>query len=181
MKGVVLDFLESAGIRGDIVFDPDSNNPFLHPGRKAEIKLSGESLGFLGEVHPTVLSSYGIRERSYIACIDIEKVLLNRDSSVRYEAIGNFPASTRDLSLDVPKGITAGEIETVFKKYGTKNLESFSLFDVYEGEQVREGRKSMAYSIVFRAPDRSLSDDDVNTAIEKILKGLSDIGVELRK
>ena len=181
MKGVVLDFLESAGIRGDIVFDPDSNNPFLHPGRKAEIKLSGESLGFLGEVHPTVLSSYGIRERSYIACIDIAKVLLNRDSSVRYEAIGNFPASTRDLSLDVPKDITAGEIEAVFKKYGTKNLESFSLFDVYEGEQVREGRKSMAYSIVFRAPDRSLSDDDVNHAIEKILKGLSDIGVELRK
>ena len=181
MKGVVLDFLESAGIRGDIVFDPDSKNPFLHPGRKAEIKLSGESLGFLGEVHPTVLSSYGIRERAYIACIDIEKVLSKRDPSVRYEAIANFPASTRDLSLDVPKDITAGEIEAVFKKYGTKNLESFSLFDIYEGEQVREGRKSMAYNIVFRAPDRSLSDDDVNPAIEKILKGLSEIGVELRK
>ncbi len=181
MKGVVLDFLESAGIRGDIVFDPDSKNPFLHPGRKAEIKFSGESLGFLGEVHPTVLSSYGIRERAYIACIDIEKVLSKRDPSVRYEAIANFPASTRDLSLDVPKDITAGEIEAVFKKYGTKNLESFSLFDIYEGEQVREGRKSMAYNIVFRAPDRSLSDDDVNPAIEKILKGLSEIGVELRK
>ena len=128
-----------------------------------------------------MLSAYGIRERAYIACIDIEKVLSKRDPSVRYEAIANFPASTRDLSLDVPKDITAGEIEAVFKKYGTKNLESFSLFDIYEGEQVRAGRKSMAYSLVFRAPDRSLSDDDVNPAIDKILKGLSEIGVELRK
>ena len=181
MKGAVLDFLEDAGVKGDILFDNDAPEPFLHPGRKAKIMLDGESFGFLGEIHPQVLSAYGIRERAYIACIDIEKVLSKRDPSVRYEAIANFPASTRDLSLDVPKDITAGEIEAVFKKYGTKNLESFSLFDIYEGEQVREGRKSMAYNIVFRAPDRSLSDDDVNPAIEKILKGLSEIGVELRK
>ncbi len=181
MKGVVLDFLESAGIKEDIVFEAKADHPFLHPGRKADIKLSEESLGFLGEVHPTVLSTYGIKEKAYIACIDLKKVLEKREPSLRYEAIGNFPASTRDLSLDVPKDITAGEIESVFKKYGTKNLENFSLFDIYEGEQVREGRKSMAYSLVFRASDRSLSDDDVNPAIEKILKGLSDIGVELRK
>jgi len=97
------------------------------------------------------------------------------------EARENAASSTAGSIVPFPKDITAGEIESVFKKYGTKNLENFSLFDIYEGEQVREGRKSMAYSLVFRASDRSLSDDDVNPAIEKILKGLSDIGVELRK
>ena len=98
----------------------------------------------------------------------------------KYEGIAKFPAVTRDISMVVPKNILVGQIEEVIEKSGGKNLESYSLFDIYEGDQIEEGFKSVAYSIVFRAKDRTLEENDVSSAMKKILKGLEEMGIQLR-
>ncbi len=99
----------------------------------------------------------------------------------KYEGIAKYPAVTRDLSMVVPKNIMAGQIEAMIEQRGGKLLESYQLFDIYEGEQIQEGYKSMAYSIVFRAKDRTLEENDVTSAMKKILNGLESIGIELRQ
>ena len=181
MKGVAEEFLEQAGLKGKITCDPNSNIPYLHPGRQANIIYDGKVLGFLGEIHPTVAASYGIKDRAYYLDIDLPTVVSYASFDRKYEGIQNFPASSRDISMIVPTGITAGQIEEVFEKQGGKLLESYRLFDIYEGAQVGLGRKSMAYSLTFRAKDRSITDDDVNPIMEKIVNALGDLKVELRK
>ena len=98
----------------------------------------------------------------------------------KYEGIAKFPAVTRDLSMLVPKDVLAGQIENIFTQRGGKILEDIKLFDIYEGEQVAKGFKSVAYSLTFRAKDRTLEDNDVNGAMKKILNGLQSLGIELR-
>ncbi len=99
----------------------------------------------------------------------------------KYEGIARFPAVTRDLSLVVPKDILAGQIEAIFNQRGGKMLESVKLFDVYEGAQVKEGYKSLAYTLTFRLKDRTLTEADIASVMKKIMNGLDRMGVELRK
>ena len=181
MKGLAEEFLEQAGLKKKITYSTDRLKKFLHPGRQAEIVYDGKCLGYLGQVHPLVAAAYGIKDRVYFLNIDLPTVVEEASFDRKYEGIQNFPASSRDLSMEVPKDVTAGQIEEVFEKNGGSLLEKFSLFDIYEGEQVGDGKKSMAYSLVFRAKDRSITEDDVNPVMEKILKGLSDLSVNLRK
>ena len=182
MKGVVAEFIDKAGLdAAELSYSPESDRPYLHPGRKAEIGYDGVQIGYIGEVHPMVAANYSIKERVVIAVIDMPHIL-ERAGEVekKFKPISNFPASTRDISMVVPKDILVGEIEKVFKDKGGAYLESYELFDIYEGAQILAGHKSVAYSLVFRAPDRSLSDEDVNSAMERILKALKAMGIELR-
>lgn len=162
-------------------YDPDNKKPFLHPGRQADVIYNGEVIGYLGEVHPEVLDNYNIGEKAYIAVIDILKVTENATFDRKYEGIAKYPAVTRDLSMVMRKDILVGDIEKVFEKRGGSLLESMTLFDVYEGAQIKIGYKSVAYSLAFRAKDRTLEESDISKAMDKILAGLEAMGIELRK
>lgn len=181
LKGVVEEFLEKAGLKGRIIYDPENKKPYLHPGRQADIIYDGETIGFMGEIHPEVADNYGIGERVYYADIDMRAVEAKADFDKKYKEIARFPASTRDISLVVDKSVMIGTMETAIEKRGGKLLESCSLFDIYEGEQVGEDKKSVAFSLVFRAGDRTLSDAEVNEVMDKILTELAKLGAVLRQ
>lgn len=181
MKGVVEEFLEKAGLSKKETYDPKAGKPFLHPGRQANIIYDGTVIGYLGEVHPDVADTYGIGERAYVAVIDMPEVVSRANFDRKYEGIARFPAVTRDISMVMPKEIMVGQVEEVIENKGGQYLESYALFDLYEGAQIKEGFKSVAYSIVFRAKDRTLAEADVSKAMDAILGALEEMGIELRK
>ena len=180
MKGVIEEFLDKLGITGRKSYRPNSGKTFLHPGRQADVYYGDKLLGFLGEVHPLVASAYGIGEKAYIAVLDMPTVTKLATFDRKYAGIAKFPAVSRDISMVVPKQILAGEIEDVIIQRGGKILESCQLFDIYEGAQIRSGFKSMAYSITFRAKDRTLEEGDITAAMKKIWNGLEALGIEIR-
>lgn len=180
MKGVVEEFFDKIGLHGKAIYNPEAGRPFLHPGRQAEISYQDQVVGYLGELHPQVAENYGIGERTYVAVIDMPSVLPLATFDRKYEGIAKFPAVTRDLSMVVPQNIRVGQIEEILEKKGGKLLESCHLFDIYEGSQIQEGYKSVAYSITFRAKDRTLEEKDVSAVMNKILSALSELGIELR-
>ncbi len=180
MKGVCEEFFEKAGMKKKVYYTPDSGKPWLHPGRQANIIYEGSVVGYLGEVHPLVADAYGIGEKTYIAVIDILDILKYAGFDHKYTGIAKYPAVTRDLSMVVPKSVLAGDIEKMLEQRGGKILESYQLFDVYEGSQIKEGYKSMAYSIVFRDHERTLEEADITAVMKKILNGLTSLGIELR-
>ena len=181
MKGVVEEFFDKIGLHKKETYDPNAGKTFLHPGRQANIIYDGAVVGYLGEVHPDVADIYGIGERAYIAVIDMPEIVARATFDRKYEGIAKFPAVNRDLSMVVPKNIMVGQIEEVIEKNGGAHLESYSLFDLYEGAQIKPGFKSVAYSITFRAKDRTLEESDISKAMDKILAGLEAMGIELRK
>ena len=181
MKGVVEEFFEKIGMHKKEVYDPNAGKPFLHPGRHANILYDGTVVGYLGEVHPAVAENYGIGGRAYVAVLDMPEIIVRATFDRKYTGIAKFPAVTRDISMVVPKEILVGQIEEMIEQRGGSILESYHLFDLYEGAQIKEGHKSVAYSIVFRAKDRTLEDADVTKAMKKILNGLESMGIELRQ
>lgn len=181
MKGVVEEFLDRAGLHGKETYDPNAGKTFLHPGRQANIVYDGKVIGYLGEVHPTVAENYAIKDRVYVAVIDMPYIVEMASFDRKYEGIANFPAVTRDISMVMKKEIMVGDIEKVFDEKGGKYLESYKLFDIYEGAQIRAGFKSVAYSLTFRAKDKTLEENDYAPAMNKILKALEEMGIELRK
>lgn len=181
MKGVVEEFFEKAGLHKAACYDPKAGKPFLHPGRQANIIYDGEALGYLGEIHPVVADKYGIGEKAYVAVLDIPKVVENASFDRKFEGIAKFPAVTRDISMMVSKDILAGQIEAMIRQRGGKHLESLKLFDIYEGEQIKKGYKSMAYSLVFRAKDKTMTEDEITSAMKKVYNGLESMGIELRQ
>ena len=181
MKGVVEEFFDKVGLHKKEKYDPNAGKSFLHPGRQANIIYDGVVVGYLGEVHPEVADNYGIGTRAYIAVIDMPEIVARATFDRKYTGIAKFPAVTRDISMVMPKEILVGQIEDVIESKGGEYLESYSLFDIYEGAQIKTGFKSVAYSIVFRAKDKTLEDADVSTAMDRILKALEGMGIELRK
>ena len=181
MKGVVEEFFEKIGMHKKETYDPNAGKSFLHPGRQANIIYDGKVVGYLGEVHPEVADTYGIGTRAYIAVIDMPEVVELATFDRKYEGIAKYPAVTRDISMVVPKEILVGQIEEVIEKKGGAYLESYKLFDIYEGAQIKAGFKSVAYSIVFRAKDKTLEEADVSAAMKKILGALEEMGIELRQ
>lgn len=181
MKGVVEEFFEKAGLDGRITYDPEDKKSFLHPGRQADIIYDGVKVGYLGEVHPQVCENYNIGDRVYYADIDMPYIVEHACFDKKYEGIAKFPTSTRDISLVVDKQVLIGTMENAIIKKGGKLLESCELFDIYEGEQVGEGKKSVAFSLVFRAKDRTLSDTEISEIMDKILAELTGLGAVLRQ
>lgn len=181
MKGVVEEILDAVGMKGLTVYDPKSGHPFLHPGRQADIVYENKVIGYLGEIHPVVAGNYSIKDRVYAAVLDMPEIVARATFDKKYEGIAKYPAVTRDLSLVVPKNVLAGEIESVFRQRGGKILESCRLFDIYEGSQIQEGFKSLAYTLTFRAKDRTLEEADIASVMKKIMNGLSQLNIELRQ
>ena len=180
MKGVVEEFFDKAGMHGRVSYDPEAGKTFLHPGRQAAILYEGDMVGYLGEVHPDVLDNYKIGEKAYVAVLDMPAVTPHTSFDRKYTGIAKYPAVSRDLSMVVPKNILVGQIEEMIVQRGGKILESYNLFDIYEGSQILEGYKSVAYSITFRAKDHTLEEKEINGAMNKILNGLKSMGIELR-
>lgn len=181
MKGVVEDVLYRLGINKRLEYKADAGRNYLHPGRQADIIYKGENIAFLGEVHPVVQKNFEIGEKTYIAVIDMKAASKMSVSYVKYQGIPKFPAITRDISLSMKKEVTAAEVEEVIRTEGGILLESYELFDIYEGSQLLKGYKSLAYKIVLRAKDRTLTDGDAEQIMDKIISSLAKKEVVLRQ
>ena len=184
MKGVVEEFFEKVGIevsgKGKVRYDANCDHPFLHTGRRADILYKGERLGYLGEVHPDVADNYGIGDKTYVAVIDMPTVMKFMNMDIIYEGIPRFPAVTRDISVVVIGDLPVERIEDCIEDCGGSLLESYELFDVYQGKGIAAGFKSVAYTMTFRHKNRTLEDAEVNAVMEHLIKELKEIGAELR-
>lgn len=181
MKGVVEEFFDQVGMHKKVDYDPKAGKTFLHPGRQALICYEGDVIGYLGEAHPAVADTYGIGTRAYVAVLDILNVVKHATFDRKYEGIAKFPAVNRDISMVVPKEVMVGQIEHMIAQRGGKILENYELFDIYEGSQIQEGYKSVAYSITFRSKEKTLEEAEVTSAMKKILNGLESLGIQLRQ
>ncbi|MDE6531531.1 MAG: phenylalanine--tRNA ligase subunit beta [Lachnospiraceae bacterium] len=180
MKGVVEEFLEAVGMKKICIYDPKAGKTFLHPGRQANIIYDDTVIGYLGEVHPMVCAGYSMKTKVYIAVLDMPSIVPMTSFDRKYTGISKYPAVARDISMVVPKEVLAGDIEKMIRQRGGKILESIRLFDIYEGDQIQEGFKSIAYSLTFRDMTKTLVDEDVNAVMKKILNGLESMNIELR-
>ena len=181
LKGIVEHLMHVLGMSKVAEYVTEKALPWMHPGRTASVIVNGESIGYLGEVHPAVLKNYGIGTRAYLAVLDMEKVIANANRDVVYQALPKFPALTRDIAMLVKEDVTVKEIADIIKKNGGAYLEEAKLFDVYQGAQIEAGYKSVAYSITFRSAEKTLADADIADAMDKILKGLAEeLGAQLR-
>ena len=165
MKGVVEEFLERAGMHDIVDYDPNAGKNFLHPGRQANIIYQGKVIGYMGEVHPEVCENYDMKTRAYIAVLDMPVITEMATFDRHFKGIAKHPAVNRDISMVVKKDILVGQIEKVIREKGGHHLESYHLFDIYEGSQIKPGYKSVAYSITFRANDRTLEEKDITASI----------------
>ncbi len=180
LKGAVENVFETLGVSG-AKFAANKENPTFHPGRCADILCGGKKIGVMGQAHPSVAANYKIGGEVYLAELDFMTMLECADAKKTYKALPKFPATTRDIAMVVSEEVCVGDIAEIFEAEMGGILESYTLFDVYRGEQLGENKKSVAYSLSFRAADRTLTDDEVNAVMEKILAGLSDkVGADLR-
>lgn len=152
----------------------------FHPGRSAVILKDGVHLGIMGEIHPEVQENYGIGTKTYVAKLNIPELMAAANEEITYSPLPKFPAATRDLSVIVDDDVPVAEIEKAIKGAVGKILEKVTLFDVYKGKQIEEGKKSVSYSITMRSHDGTLTDEQADGAMKKTLKALANIGAELR-
>ncbi len=181
LKGLIEEYLVKVGMKQMVTYNPKAGKNFLHPGRQAEIIYDGLVIGYMGEVHPQVLENYAIGDRAYVAVLDMPLIVERATFDRKFKGVTKFPTVTRDISLMVKKEVMVGDIEAIIRKNGGQFLESYHLFDIYEGSQILEGYKSVAYSIRFKAKDRTLEDKDVTPIMDKIVKALEAAGIEQRK
>lgn len=180
LKGIVEVLLDDLGIT-KVSFQPKSDEPTFHPGRCAELSAGGKKIGLLGQMHPAVCENFGVNNHVYAAELDLDALISLAKTDKTYKKLPKFPSTQRDLALIADDGVLAAQIEGIIKKKAGNIFESLTLFDVYKGKQVPEGKKSMAYTVVFRAEEKTLTDEDVNPVVDSILKALSDqLGVTLR-
>lgn len=186
-----IDFYDVAGIVDELMsvlgikqyeLEPVKDNPTFHPGRTAKLIVNGKECGIFGEIHPEVVQKFGAAQRNYIGMIDMEPLVDGALLKPEYKQLPRFPAVSRDIAMLVDDTVLVKQIEQLIRSKAGSILEEVKLFDVYKGKQVPEGKKSVAYSITFRAADKTLTDDEVGRAMGDILKGLSEkIGAQLRE
>lgn len=172
LKGHVEKLLEPLVQIDDVSFEPGGGE-YFHPGRCAKIYVGGEYVGELGEIHPEVMKAFDLSTRVYVANIDIPSLTNQFKSRIRFRQLPRYPAVERDIALVMDKDVMAGDVKKCIKKYGGKYLESVQIFDVYEGSQIGENKKSIAFSLIFRSPDSTLTDEESSTYISKILDAAS--------
>lgn len=179
LKGVVENLLDTLAIR-EYDVDAKSDDLTFHPGRCAVLSKDGEEFGIIGEVHPLVCANYGINTRVYVGKLKLRKLFAMMDTQRSYVPMPKFPASTRDLALLCDDALPVMTMEKAIKAAAGKILEKIELFDVYKGSQIAQGKKSVAFNISMRASDRTLTDEEVNGAMSKILKALEELGAQIR-
>ena len=180
LKGAVEEIIAQLNIK-DFDIEASGDIPWFHPGRCAVIKLGDDVLGELGEVHPLAVKNYGMDVKVYAASLDLNTLIKHSNSEKTYHKMPRFPAATRDLGLICDADMPVITIEKTIKKAAGKLLEDIKLFDVYTGAQVLSGKKSVAYNIVLRAADRTLTVEEADNTVNKILKALAAIDVTLRQ
>jgi len=181
LKGVCEELFDSMGMLDKIQIEPEKELAFIHPGRCAKFSAFGQEAGFLGEIHPTVAENYGIGAKVYVACISCSLIYERASLVSQYKPLPKYPAMTRDIAMLVKDEIASGQIERIIRKRGGKLIESVNLFDIYKGAQIAEGMKSLAYSISFRAEDRTLTDDEISEKMDTIIASLEkETGANLR-
>ena len=179
LKGIVEKILSACGI-AEYDVEPKKDAPAFHPGRTAMFTVDGKMIAVCGEVHPAVLENYGIGTRAYIAMIDVEYLFEKADLVRIYKALPKFPATTRDLAFVVDADMPVLKIEKAISAATGKILENIELFDVYQGAQVGENKKSVAFNLRFRSHDHTLTDDECNSAVKKAIKAAEELGATLR-
>lgn len=171
MKGVVEIILKKFGIKAEY---KRADITYLHKGRSADIYVGNNVIGYLGEVHPEVAKSFDVSERMYIAEINVDMLNKLADYSYTFTAISNYPPIERDIAVIVDEDVMAGDLLACVRKGGGNLLVDTNVFDIYRNEQsLGKGKKSVAISLVFRLADRTLTDDEVNAKINRILTKLS--------
>ncbi|MFI3174486.1 MAG: phenylalanine--tRNA ligase subunit beta [Bacillota bacterium] len=172
LKGILEHIFQVLGMKEKVEFDTEETKPWMHPGRTAKMTVDGDSIGYLGEVHPAVAKKYDIGTSAFLAVVDMEKLIQYANREIIYRPLPKFPAMSRDIAMLVKEDVTVKMLHDTIAKNGGAFLEDITLFDVYQGSQIEAGHKSVAYSIDFRSPDRTLTESDVNQAMEQILSAL---------
>lgn len=181
LKGMIENILEAININHYEV-EKETQNASYHPGRCANIKVGIDVIATLGEVHPEVLDNYVISRRAYLAEVNITKLVKYARANKKYTEVPKFPAVERDIAVIVDEKIEVGQIEKIVTKKAKKLLESMQLFDIYRNEKLGENKKSVAYSLIFRDKNKTLSDEEINSTMEAIVSELEKtLGAELRK
>jgi len=170
LKGVVENLLNKFGFK--YKFKVEKNISSFHPGRTAKIVSNNIEIGLMGEIHPDVRGNYEIDERTYLAEIDIHKILENKTEEKTYKEIAKYPSVTRDISIVVDEDILVGDIIEEVEAMSIDNLEKIEMFDIYRGKNIENGKKSLAYTMVFRSSDKTLLEEEVNGKYDKILERL---------
>jgi phenylalanyl-tRNA synthetase beta chain len=155
--------------------------PSFHPGRTASIVWEDRELGVIGEVHPDVSEAYGVAGRVYMFELDFARMLEAVDEAKSYEPLPRYPAIERDVAMVLPRAVSIADVAELIEKTGGELVRSVTLFDVYEGLPVPEGKRSIAFTVTYRAQDRTLTDEEVNRLHEEVRKALTDeMGAVLR-
>lgn len=180
LKGAINSLLDSLGIK-EYDYEVEKNNPTYHPGRCAKVIIDNKVIGTLGELHPMVAEEYGFSKRCYCAELDFEQITHLTNLDVLYKPLPKYPSIIRDFAFVLKEEIYVSEIEKIIRRFGGDILESFKLFDVYKGDQVEAGNKSVAYTLTYRHKERTLTDEDVNKINDKILAAIKqELGGVLR-
>lgn len=181
LKGMCSQLFDKAGIHS-VTYAAEPENTAFHPGRCANlVAADGVVLGTMGEIHPLVAAEYGIDEPVYIADLDFENMFEKATLEKQFKPLPKFPATTRDFAFVCDDTLEVGAIEAVMRKAGGKTVEDVKLFDVYRGKQLGDGKKSVAFKVILRAPDRTLTDEEAEKTSKKILVLLEkELGITLR-
>ncbi|PRR76832.1 Phenylalanine--tRNA ligase beta subunit [Clostridium liquoris] len=180
LKGIVENIVEHLGVFG-ARFTRENENPTFHPGKTAKLYIKKDLAGTLGEIHPDVADNYGVDERCYIAELNLDLLYSHSNLNKMYKALPKFPAVFRDIAMLVDDNVLVQDIEDIIIKQGGKMVEKVKLFDVYKGKQIPEGKKSIAYSILYRLENKTLTDEEVNKVHDKIVRTLENkVGAQLR-
>jgi phenylalanyl-tRNA synthetase beta chain len=180
LKGVVESLVEGVA-RQRAEFAPYSH-PSLHPVRSAQVAVGGKAIGWLGQVRSEVCEAYDLTDAVHVAELDLGVLGNQVAEEPRYRPVSRFPAVTRDVAFVVPREIAAGRAEGVIREAGGEDLEEIWLFDAYAGKPLAEGERNLAFSLTFRRGDRTLSDEEVEGAMEGIRRRLrEDLGARIRE
>lgn len=177
LKGLIETLAEGFGVK---VSYSRSSEPYLHPGRQARASVGEETLALFGELHPDTAARYGLEGRFYVGEVRLVPLFAARKAAVIYKPLPRYPAVERDLALVCDEALPVAEIKDTIRRSGGRHLESVELFDVYQGAQIEQGKKSVAFSLRFRGTDGTLSDGDIEPALQKIFRNLQEKGCILR-
>lgn len=178
-KGMVEQLLDTLFI-SNYEFEASSNEYAYHPGRCAHIMIDDTVIGVIGEIHPKVAENYGINERILCFTLDVDSLFAHTQTDATYTPLPKFPAVTRDLALICDETIPVRMLEKAITKGAGNLLETIQLFDVYQGEQIEGGKKSVAFNIVLRSAENTLAEEQVNSTMKKVMKELEKVGANLR-
>lgn len=171
LKEAVNIVLKRLGIK-DVEYIREVNNESFHPGRTAKIISNGQELGIIGEIHVDVLSNYDIGKKVYISQLDFDKIIEMTNLDIKYKPLPKYPSMARDIAVVVKESVLVGDLENIILKHGEGLIEKVELFDIYRGNQIEDGLKSIAFSIIYRSYEKTLTEEEVNKTLGNIISDL---------